>query len=206
MDQNISSEEKLLRLIRKRDKGRKTSASLKESQPKENSTAEDSSVSKKEGADFLKLINNLFILILLGILGYILAQTVFAKKESMDSSMVAENVAMKKSSVSRASASEMKPFDDYQAKFEQKDIFISPWDRARQKPGNLKKISSDLTRQLKLVGIVLDENPQAIVEDIKERQTYFLSEGESIREAELMEIHEDKVIFNYNEETIELTP
>ena len=69
----------------------------------------------------------------------------------------------------------------------------------------LKKAIPALHKRIKLIGILLDDDSKAIVEDLQEKQTHFLSQGESIGTIQLEAIREDKVIFDDNGKKIELT-
>ena len=53
---------------------------------------------------------------------------------------------------------------------------------------------------------MLDQDPKAILEDIKSQQTFFVSEGEEVMGATLKQIQEDKLIFIYNGQRVELVP
>lgn len=61
-----------------------------------------------------------------------------------------------------------------------------------------------LFANLKLVGIVLDENPQAIVKDPQTNKTFFLYPGGNFNEAVVKEIREGKVVFEYQGQIVEL--
>jgi len=66
--------------------------------------------------------------------------------------------------------------------------------------------NGDLSQNLKLVGIILDDNPVAVVEDRNKKETVFLSLGQRIGDAILQEIREGKAIFLYRGNNVELTP
>ena len=85
----------------------------------------------------------------------------------------------------------------------QRDIFQAPWENPQEKGAAPQQ--DDLQKKLKLVGIVLDEAPQAVVEDQETHETYFLFVGDEIGQARVEEIQEEKVILLLNEEKVELT-
>ena len=62
-----------------------------------------------------------------------------------------------------------------------------------------------LQDKIKLIGILLDKDSKAIVEDLQGHQTHFLSRGDSIGAVLLEEIREDKVIFRYQNEQFEMS-
>ena len=62
----------------------------------------------------------------------------------------------------------------------------------------------DWVKDLKLVGILLDGEPKAVIEDLKKNETLFLSPGQSLGNAVLQEIQEGKVVFVYQGQRVEL--
>jgi len=70
-----------------------------------------------------------------------------------------------------------------------------------------KKQSSQFFGAIKdivLLGIIADEPPQAIIKDKNNKNTYYLSEGDSLGELVLLEILEGKVIIEYGGEKYEV--
>lgn len=57
---------------------------------------------------------------------------------------------------------------------------------------------------LKLVGILWSDNPQAMIENLKEQKTYFVSKGDRIGDIEIRNILRDKVIVGKGTEEWEL--
>jgi len=51
---------------------------------------------------------------------------------------------------------------------------------------------------LQLVGIYFSEEPEVIIEDKVEKKTYFLKEGENIKDIKVKSIHQDRVILESN--------
>ena len=62
----------------------------------------------------------------------------------------------------------------------------------------------DLANRFVVQGIVLDRNPMAIIKDIQSNKTYFLHRSEILEGAQLVDIRENRVIFDRNGETLEL--
>jgi len=63
---------------------------------------------------------------------------------------------------------------------------------------------AQIVANLKLVGIIWSNNPQAIIEDTKESKTYLLSTGEQLAELTIKKILRDKVIIVKGEQEWEL--
>lgn len=57
---------------------------------------------------------------------------------------------------------------------------------------------------LTVLGIFIDERPEAVVEDTRENKTYSLYEGETFRGMVVEKILEGKIILRYEGQTIEL--
>jgi len=62
-----------------------------------------------------------------------------------------------------------------------------------------------LEKKIKLIGILVDKDSKAIVEDLQEQQTHFLSRGDAIGSVLLEEVREDKVIFMYHNKRFEMS-
>jgi len=99
-----------------------------------------------------------------------------------------------------------RPFEVYAKGIETRDLFQSLRDKLKPDAKVMEKALPALHKRIKLIGILLDQDSKAIVEDLKEKQTHFLSRGESVGTAFLEDIQEDKVIFMYNNERIEMAP
>jgi hypothetical protein len=96
-------------------------------------------------------------------------------------------------------------FDEYEKLLKEKNIF-TPSQPEREK-GSLpaSKQLRELTKDLRLVGILPGDEPQVIIEDKKSGQTLFLKEGELIDAIEVRKISTGKVVLGYGDETITLS-
>ncbi len=97
-----------------------------------------------------------------------------------------------------------RPFSVYEQKLSQRDIFESPLQSIRDRNNPSLPEPQTFGRTLKLVGIILDEEKEAVIEDLQDRQTYFLKTGDEIHSAVVQDIREGKVTLQYDEEIIEL--
>ncbi|MCK4400785.1 hypothetical protein KAW08_00595 [bacterium] len=61
-----------------------------------------------------------------------------------------------------------------------------------------------LVEDLKLIGIVLDERTQAIIENRKTKSVLYLNEGSAVGELKVSKISESSVTLSYGTETIDL--
>lgn len=98
---------------------------------------------------------------------------------------------------------ETKPLDFYLSSVKTRAIFggISE-SQGAGRPA--KAADADLIKNINLVGIISGENPQAIIEDKKAQKTYYLSKGQFIGDLEVDDIQEGKIILNYNGQRYEL--
>lgn len=98
---------------------------------------------------------------------------------------------------------EPKPSTYYTAAMKERDIFASPL--AGKKSDHITTTSiPELAKRLRLVGIVLDNTSEAIIEDVETNQTFFLHKGERIKDAIVDDILESKVILLYGNQKVEL--
>ena len=202
MPEEISPEEKLLRLIRRKPSPLKG----------EVSAIASGSPGLALGEHSLKIIKSLDKIFIAGIvllMVYFGQQLLFGKKyevliepEESEQENISPTPAVNAQIVAQ-------PFSYYEAKISQRDIFeqndpskpVTPTPVVETPP--VTNIP-ELTKRLKLVGIVLGEESEAIVEDLDEKSTHFLKVGDKLKEATLEDIQEGKVIFLFNNQHIEL--
>ncbi|MFA5100965.1 MAG: hypothetical protein WC547_08800 [Candidatus Omnitrophota bacterium] len=63
---------------------------------------------------------------------------------------------------------------------------------------------ADMTANLKLVGISMSNDPDAMIEDTKLQKTYFVKTGTMIGDLRVDDITKDNVVLKYNKELFEL--
>ena len=198
MRDNISPEEKLLRLIRGEKKN-----------PAAGSPASDAAKAAKRPAFEFKLPDFIFhldarrvILIILVlsciylvfafIYPFVFLRTVELPEVAKDSKAGLE--AMPKT--------EQKPLEEYLQGFGDKQVFGSSGSVGVIGPAS--GLSAELIKDINLVGIIAGENPQAIIEDKKGQKTYYLNKGQFIGEFQVEDIQEGKIILNFNGQRFEL--
>ncbi len=97
--------------------------------------------------------------------------------------------------------SEPKPFDYYAQQLSKKNIFVLPAPLVvKERPNEVithpKPDPMLFMKNLNLVGIVVDEKPLAVIEDLETKETLFLYSGDHLRDAVVEKITTNKVIFN----------
>ncbi|MBZ0167604.1 MAG: hypothetical protein K8I00_12430 [Candidatus Omnitrophica bacterium] len=108
----------------------------------------------------------------------------------------------------------LEPLPLYLAKIQQRDLFEAPWEAAVtapvEQPGDVPVENPhaimQFTRGIRLVGIISDNDPKAVVEDIVHRKTLIMSIGDEINGARLHKIYGELVVFKLGSELIELYP
>ncbi len=215
-EDSLTSEEKLLRLIRKKDKA--TEASSKSFQGNQATVSPDPpEEAQKSGKPMDVLALSIRVLavtaciILIFLLNkYALLRTKPPEGQAVSPPMYAdENISPSVKEEEEGvpvAAIEVRPFDIYKPAMEGRDIFQSPWEKPAREVSTPNVSAAELAKQLKLVGILLDKDPKAIVEDIGTHQTFFVSPGEQIGNAVVGEIRSDKVILIFGQEKVELVP
>ncbi len=106
---------------------------------------------------------------------------------------------------------EAKPFQGYAETIRSRDIFKQPY-RGRTRPASGQRaqegavISSNapLADKFKLVGIIIDATPQAVIEDIDKKETLFLNVGDVVDGMELVHVEEGKIVVAYNGKKFEM--
>jgi hypothetical protein len=114
------------------------------------------------------------------------------------------------SSASKAEAgfkeiASMKGVAYYIGKLSGRDIFSrkAKQDDLTNEPVFSTKMA-DMTANLKLVGISMSDNPDAMIEDTRLQKTFFVKMGSMVGDLRVDLITKDKVVLKYNKELFEL--
>ena len=165
-------------------------------------------VKEKNGRDRLrKLTQALQILAVLGLAYSAAKWYAFSKLESLPA------LGQRYFEPKTAARDELGPdpsmsFTDYSRVFSQREIFVIPYAKEASVPrGDI--VESPVAQKSQLVdfrlrGIVLDQHPQAIIEDLANKQTLFLFSGDSLGQGTLKEIREDRIVVVIHDSSVEL--
>jgi len=123
------------------------------------------------------------------------------KKPLMDKEPTEKLVAKDQVSKKEGTSS----FADYQKLLSDKSIFAPAAPRKRQQLASEGPSLRDLVKELRLVGIMPGEDPQAIIEDKRSGQTLFLRKGEMINDIKIEVIGTGRVTLGYGEDTTTLS-
>ncbi len=167
---------------------------------------------------FFKILNIFFIL-LLGILVSYAVSQFWVPGKKLDQIKITQDHVQNNSVENDAALSlgNIKPFSFYSEQIQKRDIFQLYVPVLEQKPVDTEVLQEQIDPQnvhnptefvqnLRLVGIVLDQTPEAIIEDLQTNETLFLHKGDQIREGVIEEIQESKVVFNYYGQHVEIIP
>lgn len=97
---------------------------------------------------------------------------------------------------------EVKPYEFYLEGIKGHQIFSSA--PSGGPGGPVSAVNVDLMKDINLVGIISGENPQAVIEDKKSQKTYYVTKGQFIGEYQVEDIQEGKIIVNYRGQRFEL--
>lgn len=97
---------------------------------------------------------------------------------------------------------EIKPYEFYLEGIKEHQIFSTGPSLESGRPAG--SVNVDLMKDINLVGIISGENPQAVIEDKKNQKTYYVSKGQFIGEYQVEDIQEGKIIINYRGQRFEL--
>jgi hypothetical protein len=203
MDKNSTPEERLLNLIRRKSQRQPVKS---RSDFDDNVVEVDLLRSKQESPASnifnLQLLNKLLIIACGLLVFYILFELLFFKNERSGVTATVPKGEEKNIAVEEGKT---KPYSYYSVQFEQRDIFAVASMQSREAtPVSTNADVQRLAQDLKLVGVILDNNPQAIIESKSENKTYFLHGGEIVGNFRVEVISESKVILSYGQEKIQL--
>ena len=194
MDREASSEEKLLKLIRKNDQPAKY---LRGNAPRQDQRTE---------VDVPRFLNKFLVIAFLGLAVYMAMSVLsFNTRDQNNLDDGAGPLPKEGTSVSEP-ARDVKPLAYYEEIIAQRDIFNTSFQRdvavtpaPQPEPPAVNPIQN-----LRLVGIILSERSQAIIQNQQTQETFFLFTGDVAGDIKVREITADKVIMEYQQQEFEL--
>jgi len=202
MRDNVSPEEKLLKLIR----GQKKTGSPSDRPHLVNAQDPKASKNSLQGSSLLKYppllnINKIIITIFIFSCVYLVFTFLYPMfiPEKINLPKATEHESSGEKNVS---IQEIKPFEFYSEGLKTRQLFTSPSGSEPEKTS--EAVNSDLIKDLNLVGIMAGDTPQAVIEDKKAQKTYYVTKGQLINEFKVDEIREGKIILNYRGAKFEL--
>lgn len=214
MEKPLSSEEKLLQLIRKKpeptakpaDSGEKKSISAITST--EEQTNKDKIATEKPQFNIFGVIDLVLIICSLAIAGYMISKYVLHSTAEEKASVDIKGKDKDEIAARKLALGEAKAIGPYLEQLRERDLFQSPWQQTKTSDtkGATASTGAEALKQFKLVGVVLDKDPKAIIEDSQSKETLFVSKGQSVGSGIVEDISEGKVHIKYNGQIVELVP
>jgi len=211
---DISPEEKLLRLIKNKSTSKEKDSRAKAGIGAEGNVPQEtfaglqsSAVSPKisQGLERINfnLINNILMILSSFLLLYILADFFFFVP-SYRSELQRLKRTIRQEGPDILDVVTPLPYSYYSAQLEGKNLFKAAMIREDTAGSIPKKELRDLIKNLTLMGIISEEEPQAIIEDKSTGKSYFLKKGELINGVKIVEIKSNKVVLEYEEQRFDL--
>ncbi|MDD2752232.1 MAG: type II secretion system protein N [Candidatus Omnitrophica bacterium] len=202
MKDNISPEEKLLRLI----KGDKNKPVEKKDipAPKVSVTTQRFKIDL-QAKDLIALFSGKIKFVLIAVsLVYLIASFVYPLVSSKNINLPVISAKAVKEEQTVGIKKESKPFEYYLKDVVGRQIF-GDLSEGQEGPGAAAVAAeADSIKDINLLGVVLGDNPQAIIEDKKSQKTIYVNRGQFIGQFQVEEIKEGKVILNYKGQRYEL--
>ena len=99
----------------------------------------------------------------------------------------------------------IKPFEYYAGALQNRQLFTLEGSSDGQKGQTASAVAGpELMKNFNLVGVIAGENAQAIIEDKLTLKTYYVNKGQSIGEFKVEDVLEGKIILSYHGQTYEL--
>ena len=89
--------------------------------------------------------------------------------------------------------------------FDSRQLFRAAPSTAARRSNRSNVTLSELSRGLRLLGILGGEDPRAIISDTKTGKTLHVRPGEHLGEIRILEVHANRVVLGWKEETVEWT-
>ena len=206
MKDNISPEEKLLRLIRGPKKSKPVSSistSMAATYPAEPVKPPVGALpvdffKKYVSSDFL----NKGIFFIFCVSAFYLLLTLIAPLAGWDKAQLPKFKPQTPGEIEAILKPGLEPYEFYQKALSNRQIFTTP--NISAEPAAKSASVEALVKDITLMGIMSGDSPQAILEDQKTHKTYYLNKGQYIGEFQVEDIQDGKVILNYKGQRSEL--
>lgn len=154
----------------------------------------------------IKSLNKMLLICVFILVIYLLANFLLSIIDSKRLLNLKFKIEKGDASLSFPEISLAKPLSYYLEKAKSKNIFsmasqISPKEIVAKQ---VRSKISELSQDLKLVGISWSDSPDIIIEDKKLQQAFFLKKGQVINECLIKEVFKDRVILSYGGQEVEL--
>ncbi len=211
MAENISPEEKLLRLIRNEPKQQMPPEKQSVLQTGRVNPAQEPVAQTKEDKAKIKLLDRILSLnpIKIVLACFFTALVYFTGSIIYPLLMPPQvNIPDIQQDIHKGPVIEqtpIKPLEFYQTGIAQQEMFHSqPAAPAQETAVSAVAGNHDILKDINLIGIIAGNDPQAIIEDKKTEKTYYVSKGQLIGDLLVEEILDGKIILNLKGQKFEL--
>lgn len=153
---------------------------------------------RRRDIKFLKYVNGILCVLIITAAVYLLLN-VFLGGPRLD--RLPEYAAVDKKTDRELSSDANAKWNELQRSMERRNIF-EPLDLVS--PSQKVAFEQEILQRIRIVGVMLDEAPKAIIEIIASGETAFVSKGDAVAGAVVTDILENKVILTYNDTKLEL--
>lgn len=208
MRTDSSPEDRLLRLIKGKYKGKGETGGNSRAAQKESLLTD---VSKKILLEnkalrplFSDSANRVLVFILIGLVAYLAYNLLFPALD-LDNIIGKSRPGEERSGAVRAEGVDASPriedYDVYAKLLKNRELFSAPF---VEKEGPAPEPEIDISGRFNLVGIIAGDDPQAIIEDKEAKKTHYVYAGQSFVGVTVTEVTEGKVVLEYNGKEIML--
>lgn len=114
--------------------------------------------------------------------------------------LVSDGKAVLKQTTLRMRTLKPESLDDYEKDLAGHALFYIPKKHMVSKGPGL----GELAQQYQVIGLVGGAQPEAIIQDRSNQQSFFVQAGEKFNQIELIQIKSHSVVLQYNQQTLEL--
>lgn len=201
MENNISPEEKLLRLIRK-GSGKRALETAVVSAPKTKISFSLKDINKyRKSLNYSKIALIAFISVSLYLVSVIIYSLIYPKKNLTPKISAYSNTAGQIEDGEEKKQQSF-PIEYYKANISGRQIFGANNLELSDMPAASAEIDS--IKDINLLGIIHGDNPQAVIEDKKAGKTFYILKGQSFGEFKVEDIQDGKIIISYRGQKSEL--
>jgi len=150
----------------------------------------------------LKVLNRFLLVVSICLLSFSVMDFVVNRPNVQD--VYKEGKRVREDAKKDGVLSEKRPFFHYLEMVQRRNIFSPIELKQQEAPRTQANQLENMAGALGLVGISLDNEPMAMIENKAEKKTYFLKKGDKIGEFKIEDIYENKVILSFEEKTVEL--
>lgn len=156
---------------------------------------------------FFKYLNKRFKIILIGMFLGISGYSVYIYQIEYRERLHTFNKSLRANQIQKKENLDLVVIGEYKMPdISQRNIFLPVRNAPQVVQTNTQVKIDELTQNYKIVGIVIDNEVKGIIENIKQQETVFVSLGDKIGEAVIVDILADKIICQLDGFELEILP